>query len=151
MELELESESESNISDEKIIETPFEDPYVNQFIRPNNTILAGIVGMPNSGKTSLFNLLTGEAAPTDSNLFCTVGRFNDTFFLFRIASSLRSMFVWTDPYVGYLDVSDSRQAFIQEAFEADSVIGSSLGVVDTAGIVDGSHKVDSALSVIHLQ
>ena len=26
-----------------------------------------------SGKTSLFNLLTGEAAMTDSNLFCTVG------------------------------------------------------------------------------
>ncbi len=35
---------------------------------------AGIIGMPNIGKTSLFNLLTKSNAPTDESLFCTVGK-----------------------------------------------------------------------------
>jgi hypothetical protein len=61
-------------TDEQLIEHPFEDPYVNQFIGCSNALSAGIVGLPNSGKTSLFNLLTGKAAMTDTNLFCTVGK-----------------------------------------------------------------------------
>lgn len=84
----------AEFTDVKLIETPLDDPYINQFVRPSNLISAGIIGLPNrcvsdhvsllglssyclrlaySGKTSLFNLITGEAAMTDPHLFCTIG------------------------------------------------------------------------------
>lgn len=43
------------------------------------------------------------------------------------------------------DVPDQRQNFIVEAFQAKAAIGSSLTVVDTPGIVKGSHQVYRAL------
>ena len=45
------------------------------------------------------------------------------------------------------DLPDARQAFIQQAFASQSAVGCSLTVIDTAGIVQGSHQVSpSALS-----
>lgn len=76
------AEERAHISDADLVEHPFSDPYVNQFIRCNNTITAGIVGLPNSGKSSLFNLLTGEDAMTDPYLFCTIGRQLFIFFMY---------------------------------------------------------------------
>ena len=55
--------------------------YVNQFVAPSTMLIASIVGMPNSGKSSLFNLLTNEAVSTDSNLYCTIGLLIITLFL----------------------------------------------------------------------
>lgn len=35
------------LSDSQLIESPLEDPYVNQFVKPTNVLAAGIVGLPN--------------------------------------------------------------------------------------------------------
>lgn len=93
-----------------------ESDYVNQFVVPSSILMAGIVGMPNSGKSSLFNLLTKQNVSTDTNMFCTI-----------------------DPNMATVDVIDERLEFIRQAFLAPVSKPNSLTIIDTAGIVEGSH------------
>lgn len=46
-----------------------------------------------------------------------------------------------------MEIADSRQDFIKAAFQASSVVGSSLTVVDTAGLVRGSYEVIASARV----
>jgi ribosome biogenesis GTPase A len=41
--------------------------------RPSNNLRIGVVGMPNIGKSSLFNALTSSAVAAENYPFCTIG------------------------------------------------------------------------------
>jgi ribosome-binding ATPase len=76
---------------------------------------AGIVGLPNVGKSSLFNALTAQAAPAENYPFCTV-----------------------DPNVGTVEVPDPRLDRIHALSRTPSRIPTVVQFVDIAGLVKGA-------------
>lgn len=78
---------------------------------------AGIVGLPNVGKSTLFNALTEAGAEASNFPFCTI-----------------------EPNVGIVGVPDPRLDAIQEKINSERVIPTSLKIVDIAGIVRGANE-----------
>jgi ribosome-binding ATPase len=78
---------------------------------------AGIVGLPNVGKSSLFNALTAQGAPSENYPFCTV-----------------------DPNVGTVEVPDPRLDRIFELVGARSRLPTVVQFVDIAGLVKGASE-----------
>jgi GTP-binding protein YchF len=78
----------------------------------------GIVGLPNVGKSTLFNALTETAAAAAANYpFCTI-----------------------EPNVGNVPVPDSRLAEIAAIAASAKIIETQLGFTDIAGLVRGASK-----------
>jgi len=78
----------------------------------------GIVGMPNVGKSTLFNALTSTAAAEAANFpFCTI-----------------------EPNTGRVGVPDSRMEIIAELGKSAKIIPTQLEFVDIAGLVRGASK-----------
>ena len=77
----------------------------------------GIVGLPNVGKSTIFNALTAAGAQSANYPFCTI-----------------------EPNVGIVPVSDRRLVKIAELAESKQVIFTDLKVVDIAGLVRGASK-----------
>lgn len=75
----------------------------------------GIVGLPNVGKSSLFNALTAQGAPSENYPFCTV-----------------------EPNVGTVEVPDERLDRIHELTAAAERIPTFIHFVDIAGLVEGA-------------
>jgi len=78
---------------------------------------AGIVGLPNVGKSTLFNALTNAGAAANNYPFCTI-----------------------DPNVGVVPVPDPRLAIINQYIETKSVIPAVMQLVDIAGLVRGASE-----------
>ncbi len=77
----------------------------------------GIVGLPNVGKSTLFNALSDAGAEAANYPFCTI-----------------------DPNVGIVPVPDPRQDALVRIFEPLSVVPTTIEFVDIAGLVRGASK-----------
>jgi len=75
----------------------------------------GIVGLPNVGKSTLFNALTKASVPAENYPFCTI-----------------------DPSVGVVGVPDARLGALAKFSESGKVIPAAIEFVDIAGLVKGA-------------
>ena len=77
----------------------------------------GIIGLPNVGKSTLFNCLTSLKAPASNYPFCTV-----------------------EPNMGSVQVPDTRLEILNKIFQPEKTVPASMEFVDIAGLIPGAHK-----------
>ena len=77
----------------------------------------GIVGLPNVGKSTIFNALTNNQVAAENYPFCTI-----------------------DPNVGVVEVLDSRLQELEKIDNPKQVVPASIEFVDIAGLVKGASK-----------
>ncbi len=77
----------------------------------------GIVGLPNVGKSTLFNAITNAGAESANYPFCTI-----------------------DPNVGMVSVPDERLDFLAELYQPKKYTPAVIEFVDIAGLVKGASK-----------
>ena len=77
----------------------------------------GIVGLPNVGKSTLFNAITKAGADAANYPFCTI-----------------------EPNVGVVDVPDARLQVLSDMFKSGRIVPAAMRFVDIAGLVKGASK-----------
>lgn len=77
----------------------------------------GVVGLPNVGKSTLFNAITNAGAESANYPFCTI-----------------------EPNVGIVDVPDERLNVLGELYHTQKITPASIEFVDIAGLVAGASK-----------
>jgi len=85
--------------------------------RPGNTLKMGIVGLPNVGKSTTFNLLSKLQVPAENFPFCTI-----------------------EPNIARVSVPDPRFDKLCEMWKPKSQVPAVLQIVDIAGLVPGAHE-----------
>ncbi|GKT11895.1 MAG: ribosome-binding ATPase [Thiomicrorhabdus sp.] len=80
-------------------------------------IKCGIVGLPNVGKSTLFNALTNAGIESANYPFCTI-----------------------EPNVGVVAVPDAREAALAEIVKPERVMPATVDFMDIAGLVEGASK-----------
>lgn len=78
---------------------------------------AGIVGLPNVGKSTLFNCLSNAKAQSANFPFCTI-----------------------EPNLGVVNVPDKRMEKLEELVQPERVMPATVEIVDIAGLVKGASK-----------
>jgi GTP-binding protein YchF len=105
-----------------MIEHPTSLPYVSfhYLCSANKKIMAlqaGIVGLPNVGKSTLFNALSNAKAQAANFPFCTI-----------------------EPNVGVITVPDDRLIELEKLVKPQKVVPTTVEIVDIAGLVKGASK-----------
>ena len=77
----------------------------------------GILGLPNVGKSTLFNAITKSSIPAENFPFCTI-----------------------EPNLGIVNVPDKRLDSINNIVNSEKVIPTTMSFVDIAGLVRGASK-----------
>ncbi|MDO7590378.1 MAG: 50S ribosome-binding GTPase, partial [SAR86 cluster bacterium] len=77
----------------------------------------GILGLPNVGKSTLFNAITKSAIPAENFPFCTI-----------------------EPNLGIVNVPDKRLQMIDNIAQSKKVIPTTMSFVDIAGLVKGASQ-----------
>jgi len=77
----------------------------------------GIVGLPNVGKSTIFNALTKSSVPAENYPFCTI-----------------------DPHVGIVGLPDPRLDKLSAIFKPDKITPATVEFIDIAGLVKGASK-----------
>jgi len=85
--------------------------------RPSNSLTIGIVGLPNVGKSTLFNVLTKLSVAAENYPFCTI-----------------------DPNEARVNVPDERYEWLVEYYKPASKVPAVLSVTDIAGLIKGASK-----------
>ncbi len=83
----------------------------------SRALRAGIVGLPNAGKSTLFNALTASSVPAEAYPFTTI-----------------------DPNVGMVEVPDPRLDRIYELVRPPRKVAAVVEFFDIAGLVEGAHR-----------
>ncbi|XP_050538065.1 obg-like ATPase 1 [Daktulosphaira vitifoliae] len=96
----------------KKVEEPERKPLIG---RVGTNLKVGIVGIPNVGKSTFFNVLTKSEAAAENFPFCTI-----------------------DPNESRVPVPDSRFDYLVEYFKPASKVPAFLNIVDIAGLVKGA-------------
>jgi len=78
---------------------------------------AGIVGLPNVGKSTLFNCLSNAKAQSANFPFCTI-----------------------EPNIGIVNVPDNRLTKLEELVNPQRILPATVDIVDIAGLVRGASK-----------
>jgi hypothetical protein len=81
------------------------------------SLKCGIVGLPNVGKSTLFNALTKAGIPAENYPFCTI-----------------------EPNVGIVEVPDPRLAQLAAIVKPERILAATVEFVDIAGLVAGASK-----------
>ncbi|CAD2088261.1 Obg-like ATPase 1, putative [Plasmodium vinckei] len=93
-----------------------EEPKVLLLGRPKNTLKMGLVGLPNVGKSTTFNVLTKLNIPAENYPFCTI-----------------------DPHEAKVNVVDERFDWLVDHFKPKSSVHAYLSIFDIAGLVKNAH------------
>ena len=85
------------------------------FGRASNTLSMGLVGLPNVGKSTTFNVLSKLSVPAENYPFCTI-----------------------DPNVARINIPDKRFDKLCEMYQPKSKVMAQIAITDIAGLVKGA-------------
>jgi obg-like ATPase 1 len=83
--------------------------------RCSNTLSMGLVGLPNVGKSTTFNVLTKLSVPAENYPFCTI-----------------------DPTVARINIPDKRFDKLVDMYHPKSKVQAQISITDIAGLVKGA-------------
>lgn len=85
--------------------------------RPSNTLKMGLVGLPNVGKSTTFNILSNLSVPAENYPFCTI-----------------------EPTEAKVFVPDKRFERLCDMYNPRSKVAASISIFDIAGLVPGASE-----------
>jgi obg-like ATPase 1 len=93
------------------------EPTVPKFGRVKSNLKMGILGLPNVGKSSFFNLITAQSVAAENYPFCTI-----------------------DPNESRCPVPDQRFKWLCDLWEPASIVPAYLHITDIAGLIRGASE-----------